>query len=173
MHFVRTRGTTATARGSISHTQFTLFRKESEVSPGTLERSGHTTQHPDLGPTAWYTVHARDKTAPRGAWQHTALPVYAQELLGRVAFAWPAMDAFFEEDERIMAHAVVSENSTADLADPWHFSFMVRPLPSNSNSAFRQDVADAEQRPSLQDPTLVQSGDCRVPDGCAPDGNAS
>jgi uncharacterized protein (DUF427 family) len=84
------------------------YFKESEVSPGTLERSGHTTQHPDLGPTAWYTVHARDKTAPRGAWQHTALPAYAQELLGRVAFAWPAMDAFFEEDERIMAHAADS-----------------------------------------------------------------
>src|ERR1700740_588571 len=47
------------------------YFKESELSPGTLERSGHTTQHPDLGPTAWYTVHARDKTAPRGAWQHT------------------------------------------------------------------------------------------------------
>ncbi len=55
----------------------------------------------------------------------------------------------------------------------WHFSLLVRPLPGNSNSAFRPDLADAEQRPSLQDPTPVQSGDCRVPDGCAPDGNAS
>ena len=81
---------------------------ESEVTPGTLEVSGHTTQHPELGPTAWYTVHAGDKSAPRGAWQHTALPAYAQELQGRVAFAWPAMDAFFEEDERITGHAADS-----------------------------------------------------------------
>lgn len=81
---------------------------ESEVTPGALEVSGHTTQHPDLGPTAWYTVHAGDKSAPRGAWQHTALPVQAHELQGRVAFAWRAMDAFFEEDERITGHAADS-----------------------------------------------------------------
>jgi hypothetical protein len=36
---------------------------------------------------------------------YTALPAYAQELQGRVARAWPAMGAFFEEDTRIMAHA--------------------------------------------------------------------
>ncbi len=33
------------------------------------------------------------------------LPAYASELQARVAFAWPAMDAFYEEDERIMGHA--------------------------------------------------------------------
>jgi len=40
-----------------------------------------------------------EQTAPRGAW----LPAYASELLARVAFAWQAMDAFYEEDERIQA----------------------------------------------------------------------
>ncbi|MBZ5604516.1 MAG: DUF427 domain-containing protein [Acidobacteriia bacterium] len=78
---------------------------ETDVSPGALERTAHTTRHPDLGLTSWFTVRAGDKTAARAAWQHTDLPAYAQELTGRVAFAWPAMDAFFEEDERIMGHA--------------------------------------------------------------------
>jgi uncharacterized protein (DUF427 family) len=55
--------------------------------------------------TSWYTVRAGDKSAARGAWQHTDLPIYAHELQGRVAFAWPAMDAFYEEDERIPGHA--------------------------------------------------------------------
>jgi len=81
------------------------YFKETDVAPGTLELTGHTTQHADLGLTAWYTVRAGSKTAPRGAWQHTGLPGYAQELQGRIAFAWPAMEAFFEEDERIMGHA--------------------------------------------------------------------
>ena len=36
------------------------------------------------------------------------LPAYASELQGRVAFAWPAMDAFYEEDERIVGHAADS-----------------------------------------------------------------
>jgi len=89
------------------HYPMAYFR-ETEVSPATLQRTGHTTRHPDLGLTSWYTVHAGDKSAARGAWQHTELPAYASELHGRVAFAWPAMDAFYEEDERIMGHAADS-----------------------------------------------------------------
>jgi uncharacterized protein (DUF427 family) len=81
---------------------------DSEISPGTLERIAHTTRHQDLGLTAWYTVRAGDHSAPRGAWQHIDLPAYVRELQGRIAFAWPAMDAFYEEDERIMGHAADS-----------------------------------------------------------------
>ncbi len=84
------------------------YFKEADVAPGTLQRADHTTRHPDLGPTSWYTVRAGDKSAARGAWQHTDLPSYATELQGRVAFAWPAMDAFYEEDERILGHAADS-----------------------------------------------------------------
>jgi uncharacterized protein (DUF427 family) len=77
------------------------------VAEDALEPSGHTTRHQDLGTTAWYTVRAgtEGKSKPRAAWQHTELPSYAGELKGRVAFAWRAMDAFYEEDERIVGHA--------------------------------------------------------------------
>src|SRR5262245_29416485 len=64
-----------------------------------LHRTEQTSRHPDLGLTFWYTVRVGEQTAPRGAW----LPAYASELLARVAFAWQAMDAFYEEDERIQA----------------------------------------------------------------------
>jgi len=84
---------------------------EADVSPHVLERTEHTTQHADLGLTSWYTVRADEQhVAARGAWQHTGLPEHASELQGRVAFAWRAMDAFYEEDERILGHA----------ADPYH-----------------------------------------------------
>jgi uncharacterized protein (DUF427 family) len=83
---------------------------ESDIVPGVLERIDHTSQHPDLGATSWFAVRAGDQTAPRGAWQHMSLPAHASELQGRVAFAWRAMDAFYEEDERIVGHA----------ADPYH-----------------------------------------------------
>src|SRR5215468_2452794 len=86
------------------------YFKETDVSPGTLESTGHTTRHADLGPTSWYTVRAGEKSAARGAWQHTDPPAHASELQARVAFAWRAMDAFYEEDERILGHA----------ADPYH-----------------------------------------------------
>jgi uncharacterized protein (DUF427 family) len=79
-----------------------------DISLSTLHSTEHTTRHPDLGLTSWYAVEAGEKKAQRGAWQHTGLPAYASELEGRVAFAWPAMDAFYEEDERIVGHAADS-----------------------------------------------------------------
>ncbi|MEU4293486.1 DUF427 domain-containing protein [Kribbella sp. NPDC026596] len=76
-----------------------------DVVADVLEAAEHTTQHRDLGETTWYTVSAGESSKARAAWQHTALPDHAGELKGRVAFAWRAMDAFYEEDERIVGHA--------------------------------------------------------------------
>src|SRR5262249_4952968 len=84
------------------------YFRETDIVPGTLERTDYATRHPDLGATSWYTVRAGEKRAARGAWQHTELPAYAHVLQARVAFAWPAMDAFYEEDERILGHAADS-----------------------------------------------------------------
>jgi len=76
-----------------------------DISADALESTEHTTEHHELGLTSWYIVRAGEQRAARGAWQHVNLPDYANELQGRVAFAWPAMDAFYEEDERILGHA--------------------------------------------------------------------
>jgi uncharacterized protein (DUF427 family) len=84
---------------------------ETDISPQVLERTEYTTQHSDLGSTSWYSVRAGEQhVAVRGAWQHTDLPAHASELRAHIAFAWRAMDAFYEEDERILGHA----------ADPYH-----------------------------------------------------
>jgi uncharacterized protein (DUF427 family) len=79
---------------------------QDDVAPHTLERTELVTQHPDLGPTCWYSVRTGEQVAPRGAWQHIGLPAYASELQERVAFAF--MDAFHEEDDRILGHAADS-----------------------------------------------------------------
>ena len=81
---------------------------KTDISPDSLQGTEHTTRHPDLGRTSWYSVRSGGHSAPRGAWQHMDLPVYASELQARVAFAWTAMDAFYEEDERILGHAADS-----------------------------------------------------------------
>ncbi len=81
-----------------------------DVAEGVLQPSDHATRHQDLGATSWYTVQAGGHSKPRAAWQHAGLPDHASELKGRVAFGWRAMDAFYEEDERITGHA----------ADPYH-----------------------------------------------------
>jgi uncharacterized protein (DUF427 family) len=81
-----------------------------DVREDVLVAENRTTTHRELGPTEWYTVQAADKRAPRAAWRYTGLPGHADVLRDRVAFAWRAMDAFYEEDERIVGHA----------ADPYH-----------------------------------------------------
>jgi uncharacterized protein (DUF427 family) len=75
------------------------------IADGVLEPAGYVTQHQDLGATEWYVVRSGDQSKNRAAWQHTELPGYASDLNGRVAFAWRAMDAFYEEDDRIVGHA--------------------------------------------------------------------
>jgi uncharacterized protein (DUF427 family) len=87
------------------------------IAAGALQPGEYTTHHRDLGLTSWYTVCAGEHSRPRAAWQHTALPAHASELHARVAFAWPVMDAFYEEDERIVGHA----------ADSYHRSTSARP----------------------------------------------
>jgi uncharacterized protein (DUF427 family) len=76
-----------------------------DVLPDVLSPRTHTTQHRDFGATSWYTVRAGQQSKDRAAWQHTALPDHAGELKERVAFAWRSMDAFYEEDDRIVGHA--------------------------------------------------------------------
>ncbi|MFE2991022.1 DUF427 domain-containing protein [Streptomyces sp. NPDC059262] len=85
------------------------FRRE-DVDDQVLVASGKVTRHQDLGDTTWYAVHAGDRTTERAAWEFSAPPRHAAQFQGRIAFAWRAMDAFFEEDERILGHA----------ADPYH-----------------------------------------------------
>jgi uncharacterized protein (DUF427 family) len=78
---------------------------KSDISAGVLAPTDRTTAHRELGPTAWYSVRVGEREAPRAAWEHTQLPAFAGLLADRAAFAWHAMDAFYEEDERILGHA--------------------------------------------------------------------
>jgi uncharacterized protein (DUF427 family) len=75
------------------------------VRADALVAGDRVTHHKDLGGTAWFAVRADDRTAGRAAWEHVGLPEHAGDLAGRIAFAWRAMDAFYEEDERILGHA--------------------------------------------------------------------
>jgi uncharacterized protein (DUF427 family) len=79
-----------------------------DVVERALEPETRTTFHRDLGATAWFGVHTGDVRAQHAAWRHTDLPAHAAVLRDRVAFAWRAMDAFYEEDERIVGHAADS-----------------------------------------------------------------
>ncbi|WP_326835848.1 DUF427 domain-containing protein [Amycolatopsis rhabdoformis] len=81
-----------------------------DVTDGVLDLATHTTSHRDFGQTAWYSITANGSTKDRAAYEHIAVPAHASVLNGRIAFAWRAVDGFYEEDERIVGHA----------ADPYH-----------------------------------------------------
>jgi uncharacterized protein (DUF427 family) len=81
---------------------------KADIAANALEPSEHSSEHRDLGATKWYMVRAGGQVAERGAWEHSELPEHAGALRDRVAFAWRAMDAFYEEDERIVGHAADS-----------------------------------------------------------------
>jgi uncharacterized protein (DUF427 family) len=76
-----------------------------DIQADALVAEDRVTNHPELGKVNWFTVAAGDREANHAAWQYTELPAYATAVEGRVAFAWRAMDAFYEEDERIVGHA--------------------------------------------------------------------
>ncbi|OBI50887.1 hypothetical protein A5707_00895 [Mycobacterium kyorinense] len=76
-----------------------------DIRPNTLVDEDRTTQHREFGEVHWLSVHAADRVANHAAWHYPALPDYADILTGRIAFAWRAMDAFYEEDDRIVGHA--------------------------------------------------------------------
>jgi uncharacterized protein (DUF427 family) len=81
-----------------------------DFAEGALTPTDRRTEHPELGETAWFEVVGGTRHAARGAWQHVALPGHAGILNGKVALAWAAINAFYEEDHRILGHA----------ADPYH-----------------------------------------------------
>jgi uncharacterized protein (DUF427 family) len=76
-----------------------------DIEEGILVSEDRVTQHKDLGETQWFSVRVSEHEANHSAWQHTGLPDHAAVLDGRQAFAWRAMEAFYEEDERIVGHA--------------------------------------------------------------------
>ena len=76
-----------------------------DIEAGILVAEDRVTQHQDLGDTQWFTVQTSGREANHAAWQYTGLPQHAAVLDGRLAFAWRAMDAFYEENERVVGHA--------------------------------------------------------------------
>ncbi|NKZ11263.1 DUF427 domain-containing protein [Mycolicibacterium septicum DSM 44393] len=76
-----------------------------DLSPGVLDVEGVVTDHPELGPVEWFSARSADRSVKRAAWRFSSLPSHAGVLQDRFAFAWRAMDAFFEEDERVVGHA--------------------------------------------------------------------
>jgi uncharacterized protein (DUF427 family) len=76
-----------------------------DVRAEALERTAHSTTSDLKGPATYWTVRAGDRVAEDAAWSYETPPPGGPGVAGYVAFYWDQMDAWFDEDERAVAHA--------------------------------------------------------------------
>lgn len=85
-----------------------------------------------------YSVRVDDTVAENAAWQVGERPEEHPELAGHVAFAWQAMDAWYEEDEQIRVHP----------HDPYHL-IDVRPSSRHVRVVIDGETVAETERPVL------------------------
>ena len=81
-----------------------------DVTLAFLERSGHVDRFAGKGEATYWDVGAGGKSAKNAAWSFRDPLPAAEPIKGYVAFDWPRMDQWFEEDEEVFVHA----------RDPYH-----------------------------------------------------
>jgi len=60
---------------------------------------------PYKGEATYLTIDTGKRVAANAAWRYEASPVGCPGLSGLIAFHWRLMDAWYEEDEEVIAHA--------------------------------------------------------------------
>jgi len=68
--------------------------------PGTRRGTSAT-----KGEATYLTIDTGKNSASDAAWRYNASPAGGPDLSGLIAFRWRAMDAWYEEDEEVIAHA--------------------------------------------------------------------
>lgn len=82
-----------------------------DVRTDLLRPSEHPPPEDHHGLASYWTLEVAEQVTENAAWTYSAAPSPADEWLKEyVAFKWNAMDAWYEEDERVVAH----------LRDPYH-----------------------------------------------------
>lgn len=86
------------------------FFPGADVDGALLMPSRRRGRHPILGEVRWSSLRIDGALFENVAWSYPRPPGSAAALDGMLAFVWSAMDAFYEEDEQVLGHAV----------DPYH-----------------------------------------------------
>ena len=101
----------------------TYFFPEDDVRMELLTPSDHTKRSPSRGEARFFSVKGGRATAENAAYHHPDSPI--AELVGHIAFVWDAMDAWFEEDEEVFAHARDPYTRVDVLASSRHIQVVV------------------------------------------------
>ncbi len=76
-----------------------------DVRRDVLKDSDRQVVHPGLGSARYWSVEVGGKAAPEAAWGFPEPLPGAEAIKDHVTFRWNLMDAWFEEDEGVIAHA--------------------------------------------------------------------
>jgi len=78
---------------------------ETDVRTDLLIRSERTARCPRKGDAVYWHVRVGARTAEDAAWSYPHPAPGGPALAGYIAFDWPQMDAWFEEDDEVYVHA--------------------------------------------------------------------
>ncbi len=78
---------------------------QEDVDSTVLEATDYHTHSPLKGDASYWTIRVGNRVAERAAWSYPNPPSDEPQIKGYVAFYWDQMDAWYEEDEQVFAHA--------------------------------------------------------------------
>ncbi len=76
-----------------------------DVRMDLMEASDYHTDSPLKGEASYWTVRVGDRLAQNAVWSYPNPLPEGLQVQGYVAFYWEQMDAWYEEDEQVFAHA--------------------------------------------------------------------
>lgn len=76
-----------------------------DVRMDLMEASEHRTHSPLKGEASYWTLRVGDRMVENAAWSYPNPLPEGPKIQGYIAFYWDQMDAWYEEDERVFAHA--------------------------------------------------------------------
>ena len=76
-----------------------------DVRMDLLVASEHHTHSPLKGKASYWTVRVGDRSAEHAAWNYPQPLPEGPKLQGHLAFYWDVMDAWYEEEQQVYAHA--------------------------------------------------------------------
>jgi uncharacterized protein (DUF427 family) len=80
----------------------TYYFPAEDVRQEVLKPADRVEHSPSRGQAHYFDVHAGGRVAKEAAWHYPESPL--ADLQGLIRFDWPAMTAWFEEDEEVFVH---------------------------------------------------------------------
>ncbi len=76
-----------------------------DVRMDVMGATEHSTHSPLKGEASYWTIRVGDRVAEDAAWSYPSPLPDGPPIKGYIAFYWHQMDAWYEEDEQVFAHA--------------------------------------------------------------------